>query len=229
VLDAGLELSRSVQHPLTLAFFHSVAPLAAHIAGDADSCREFAASLAQIATRYELPLIGGVSSFMLGAANALQKEPAAALRQMEPSFEAIVAYGFFGALPSVMMISALADAGRNGEALNMVDGIIDGLATPQMGSSVSELWRLRGELLLRQSAGHAPEAERCLRVAERIAQEQGAAIFHLRAGTSLAGLLADGGRKDEARASLDRAMAYSFDEWTGDEPAKAAQLRATIT
>ncbi len=227
-LDAGLELSRSLQHPLTLAFFQSVAPIAAHIAGDAESCREFADGLAQAATKYELPLIGGVSSFMLGAARALQKEPEAALRQMEPSFGAMVSYGFFGASPGVTMISALADAGRNDEALKMVDGIIDGLATPQTGALVSELWRLRGELLLRQSAGHAPEAERCLRVAERIAREQGAAIFHLRAGTSLAELLANGGRRDEARAVLDVAMAYSFDEWTGAEPARAGRLRATL-
>jgi len=82
--------------------------------------------------------------------------------------------------------------------------------------------------LLRRSAGDVREAEHCLRVAERIARGQGAVIFHLKAGTSLAGLLADGGQRDEARAVLNRAMAYSFDEWTGVEPTVAAQLRSTL-
>jgi tetratricopeptide (TPR) repeat protein len=228
-LDAGLELSHSLQHPLTLAFFYAISFTSMFVAGDADRCREFAEGLAQAATKYEFPLVGGVSTFMLGAARALQKEPAAALREMEPSFEAAVAYGFFGAYPGVIMVSTLAEAGRNEEALKMVSRLIDSATTPQTGAFVSELWRLRGELLLRQSAGHATEAEHCLRVAERIAREQGAVIFHLKAGTSLAALLADGGRREEARAILDLAMTHPLDEWTGPEPARAAQLRSTLT
>jgi hypothetical protein len=146
-LHAGLELSRSLQHPLTLAFFYAMASATAVVAGDADGCREFAEGLAQAATKYEFPLIGGVSTFMLGAARTLQREPAAALRQMEPSFDAIVAYGFFGGYPGAIMASALADAGRNEEALTMVSRLIDSASTPQTGAFVSELWRLRGELL----------------------------------------------------------------------------------
>jgi hypothetical protein len=140
---AGLELSHSLQHPLALAFFYAISFTSVFVAGDADRCREFAEGLAQAATKYEFPLIGGVSTFMLGAARALQKEPAAALREMEPSFEAAVAYGFFGAYPGVIMVSALADAGRNEEALSMVSCLIDSAATPQTGVFVSELWRLR--------------------------------------------------------------------------------------
>ncbi len=227
-LDAGLEFSRSLQHPFTLGFYYSVASAVCYLAGDSDGCRQFAEDLALTASKYEFPVIGGVSSFMLGAARALQMEPVAALQQMEPSLEAILSYGFLVAYPSVIMISALAEAGRNEEALKMASRLIDSAATPQAGAFVSELWRLRGELLLRQSAGHAPEAERCLRVAERIAREQGAVIFHLKAGTSLAALLADGGRRDEARAILDLAMAHPLDEWTGSEPARAAQLRSTL-
>ena len=227
-LDAGLELTRSLQHPLTLAYFYSFASGSSFMAGDADGCREFAEGLAQAAAKYEFPLIGGVSKFMLGAARALQKEPVAALRQMEPSLEAIVAFGFFGAYPGVIMASALADTGRNEEALTMVSRLIDSSSTPQTGVFVSELWRLRGELLLRQSAGHVAEAENCLRVAERIAREQGAVIFHLKAATGLADLLANRGRRDEARAILDLAMAHPLDEWTGSEPVVASQLRSSL-
>ena len=49
---------------------------------------------------------------------------------------------------------------------------------------------------------HATEAERCLRHAVAIAAEQGAKSFELRAATSLARLLRNTGRRDEARVML---------------------------
>lgn len=226
-LDAGLEFVRSLQHPLTWAFYHSQASLTAYVTGDADRCREFSEELVQTTTRYDFPF-SGAGRFLLGAARALQGETAAGLELMEPSLEAALTYGFFGIVPASMMASALADAGRGDEALTLISRAIDSLPEPQVGVGISELWRQRGELLLRQSAGHASEAERFLRIAERIAGEQEAAIFHVRAGTSLAGLLADSGRRDEARAIIDRATAYRMDAWTDRETAMAARLRATL-
>ena len=49
---------------------------------------------------------------------------------------------------------------------------------------------------------NAAEAEQCMRRAAAIAVEQGAKSFELRATTSLARLLRDTSRRDEARAML---------------------------
>jgi hypothetical protein len=50
-LDDGLALANSLQHPLTQAFFSSVACFALHVVGDAAGCREFAERLVQVSTR----------------------------------------------------------------------------------------------------------------------------------------------------------------------------------
>jgi tetratricopeptide (TPR) repeat protein len=77
-----------------------------------------------------------------------------------------------------------------------------------------ELYRLKGELLLTQdprsrpsrseqpSRAIATEAEACFRQAIETARELSARSFELRAGMSLARLLRDTGRREEAREQL---------------------------
>jgi class 3 adenylate cyclase/ABC-type lipoprotein export system ATPase subunit len=227
-LDAGLALADSLQHPLTLAFAQSVGCFATHIVRDSDGCREFAEQLIQVSARYEFPATGAVGSFMLGAAQALQGDIAPALKQMEPRFEATLAYGFLGLLPGVIMADALAGADRDREALALITRLLGESSTPEVGSFVPELWRIRGELLLRQSADNALQAENFLGMALRIATDQGAPVFQLRAGTALARLLAEAGRRDEAKTVINRASTNRLAEWDGPEITSAAQLRSQL-
>jgi tetratricopeptide (TPR) repeat protein len=227
-LDAGLALADSLQHPLTLAYARSVACFATHMIRDSDGCHEFAEQLIQVSTRYEFPATRDIGSFMLGAARAQQGDIAPALKQMEPSVEATLAYGFFGVLPGVIMAEALAGAGRNQEALALIARLLAQSSTPEVGVFVPELWRIRGELLLRQSASNAPQAESFLGTALRIATGQGAPVFQLRAGIELARLLAEAGRREEAKIAIDRASVKSLTEWNGPEIAVAAQLRSAL-
>jgi hypothetical protein len=169
VLDAGLALALSLQHPLTVAFFHSVACFAMRLAQDADGSLEFAEQLVQVSTRYDLPATRAVGLFMSGAARALKGDVTAALRQMEPSFEATLGYGFMGLLPGVIMVETLAGAARDREALALTKRLLDDLTTPETGVFVPELWRLRGELMLRQAASDSPQVEQYLETAQRIA------------------------------------------------------------
>ena len=87
----------------------------------------------------------------------------------------------------------------------------------------AELYRLKGELLLTQdrrsrpspseqpSLAIATEAEACFRQAIGTARELSAKSFELRAGMSLARLLRDTGRREEAREQL-AAVYKSFTE-----------------
>jgi predicted ATPase len=63
----------------------------------------------------------------------------------------------------------------------------------------SELYRLKGTLLLAQSEGHRSEAEACLHQAINIARHQQAKSWELRAMTSLSRLWMQQGQADEAR------------------------------
>ena len=223
-LDAGHLLANSLQHPLTLAFLDSVACFALHIVRDPSGCREFAERLVQVSTKYDFPVTRAVGSFMLGAALTLEGDIASGLRQMEPSYEATFGYGFLGMLPGVIMADALADAGRNPESLALVTRLLAGSRTPEAGVFVPELWRIRGELALKDSAGDVENAERYFRTAARIAGEQGAKVYELKARTNLARLFGERNRREEAKTVLDHANRYQLDEWDGPEVAAATQL-----
>jgi len=227
-LNSGLALATSLQHPLTLAFFHSFASPALYLAGDSNGCREFAEQLTQVSARYDLPATRAVGLFMLGAADALQSDVTHALKQMEPSYEATFGYGFLGVLPGVILADALASTDRNEEALALVTRLLEKSSTPERGPFISELWRIRGEMALRQSAANSQEAGRFLRTALRIADEQGAHVFRLNAGIPLARMLAEGGRREEAKSVLDHVNAIRLDEWDGPETAIATQLRSDL-
>jgi class 3 adenylate cyclase/ABC-type lipoprotein export system ATPase subunit len=227
-LDAGLALATSLQHPLTLAFYLSSVVFAMQIVQDSDGCRELAEQLTQVSVRYDLPATHAVGLFMRGAADSLQGDALQALKQMEPSYEATLGYGFLGVYPGVILADALASADRNEEALALVTRLLEQSSTPERGPFISELWRIRGEMLLRQSAANSQEAERFLGTALRIADKQGANVFRLSAGIPLARMLAEGGRREEAKSVLDHVNAIRLDEWDGPEAAIATQLRLDL-
>ena len=228
-LDAGLALTSSLQHPLTEAFFFTTACSALSIVQDSERCREFAERSVQVSAKYEFPATQAVGSFMLGTARALQGEVASALKQMEPFFEATLAYGFLGMRPGIIMADTLASGGRNEEALALITRLLDETSTPEAGVFVSELWRIRGELVLRQSAANLRKAEQYLETSLRIADQQGAPVFRLRAAIPLAQLLAENGRREEAKVVIDRVGALSLTEWDGTEIASVARLRSNLS
>ena len=66
----------------------------------------------------------------------------------------------------------------------------------------TEVIRLRGEVLLAQSAANAAQAESVFRQAMALATEQSCRMLELRSAVSLARLLGSDGRKSEARDLL---------------------------
>src|SRR5262245_5569224 len=66
----------------------------------------------------------------------------------------------------------------------------------------AELYRLKGELLLRQTVPDAPAAEACFQQALAIARRQQAQSWQLRAAMSLNRLWQRQGKRDEARELL---------------------------
>ena len=66
----------------------------------------------------------------------------------------------------------------------------------------SEIYRLKGALLLQQSSDHYAEAESCFHHALEIARHQQAKSFELRTATSLARLWKQQGKRQEAHDLL---------------------------
>jgi predicted ATPase len=126
------------------------------------------------------------------------------------------------------MAEAMAQAGQVAEGLAAIDEVSAWVEHSDERWLAPELLRIRGEMLRLQDApGAAAAAEAQFRQALETARPQGALAWELRAATSLARLLRDGGRAAEARALLqplhDR-FTEGFD--TADLKASGALLEA---
>jgi predicted ATPase len=91
-------------------------------------------------------------------------------------------------------------AGRVEEAVTLSDGALQTVERTGERWLEAELYRHKGQLLLRQ--GHTEAAEELYHKALSIAEEQGAKLWQLRAAASLARLCRDQGRHAEARDLL---------------------------
>ena len=95
------------------------------------------------------------------------------------------------------------------EALDDVGKALSLIERPGESHSESELHRAKGEIL--HGTSDLDHAERCFLRALEVARRQSARGLELRAATSLAGLLRERRRADEARALLNPICA-SFSE-----------------
>jgi predicted ATPase/DNA-binding winged helix-turn-helix (wHTH) protein len=99
------------------------------------------------------------------------------------------------------LVEALTKAGRSAEGLAVLDGLA--AQSPELGGFTPEFLRLRGELLLLQTApATAKPSEDLFRQALDFAHQQGALSWELRAATSLARLLSNQGHHADAIACL---------------------------
>jgi predicted ATPase len=96
---------------------------------------------------------------------------------------------------------AYLDAARAGEGLAIVNEAIAKVAAGGSGAIEADLYRLKGELRL-MAGKPGSEAEESFHTAIAIAQRQQARSWELRATTSLARLMRESGRRDEARRML---------------------------
>ncbi len=110
-------------------------------------------------------------------------------------------YALFRPLFGSMLAEACASVGQIDEALSAIDKVLP-VAQTEDRYYEAELNRLRGEFLLMQDASNAAQAEQLFSTAIEIARRQEAKSWELRATTSLARLLRDTNRCDEARAML---------------------------
>jgi predicted ATPase len=93
--------------------------------------------------------------------------------------------------------------GQVADGIAAIDEAIECCEWTEVHWEISELLRVKGELLLLQRApGAATAAEDHFRQALDWARRQGALSFELRAATSLARLLRDQGRSADALAPL---------------------------
>jgi len=189
--------------PHSLAFALSFAAELHREIGDEKTARELTEALASLAADRGFSLWSAQASFLQGQALVAEdrvEQGIAEICQGAMSFE------MTGGNPGIWKLSlaeAYSKLGHIAEALTAIAEALDLVQRTGLHQGDVELYRVKGELTLRQATPDAiAAAETDFRRAIEIAFGQGAKSFELRAMASLARLLKRQGRRDEARALL---------------------------
>jgi len=125
-----------------------------------------------------------------------------AITDIRESLATLRAIGSELARPLFLAIMAkeYAKAGRTTDGLSVLNEALEIVNRTEERYCEAEVYRLKGELLVRQGLFH--DAETCFHKAIGVAREQGSKSFELRAVTSLARLRQTQAKREEAREML---------------------------
>jgi class 3 adenylate cyclase/tetratricopeptide (TPR) repeat protein len=163
---------------------------------------ELAERTFEVAVEQGLPSGIAQASVMKGWVLSCQGRDESAIDQMRAGIEQEETTGM---VPPTWLYRPLAEAylryGRVRECGELVEKMFERVRKGQRWEE-ADIYRLKGEMLLMQGGSHGADAENCLRKAVEVARGQSARFLELRATMSLARLLRDTNRRDEARAIL---------------------------
>jgi tetratricopeptide (TPR) repeat protein len=172
--------------------------------GEARRTREPAETSVALAIEQGFPFVAALAMVFRGWALVEQGQCEEGIAQLR---HGLAAYRATGAeIEASHFLGLLAEAccgtGRTEEGLRVVAEALDHVAQTGIVYYEPELWRLEGELRLRQDPADAEKAEACFWQAVKIARRTQAKSWELRAATSLARLWRDQGKPAEARDLL---------------------------
>ncbi len=165
-----------------------------------EACRAVVDELHPLAERNKFPWPLSQAHFLRGWLAAKNGDEGG-IRQMLESLNQPAAANFRPMLLGLIATEQLS-ATRHDDAVQLLEQAMNDANVADFLFYKPELMRLRGEALLAQSRDNRNEAEGAFRKAIASAAGQSCRAFELRGVSSLARLLADGGRKSEARELL---------------------------
>jgi tetratricopeptide (TPR) repeat protein len=177
--------------------------------------------LVSVARRYDFPTHITEGQFIGGWARAMQADIAIGVEQMESAFASKLRH--YLVHDGVRLAEALRRAGREAEALAVLDRTVEETVEPDTGLYLPELHRLRGELLLRLDPGSREEALQAIRRALDLAEEQGSRSLELRAAISLVRATDMRGRSAAATAARLRRIYESLSDGFDSQARKEAK------
>ena len=202
--NEAVEFTQALSHPLSLAGAESFLGQVQQYRHEARTAQKTAERAIALSAEHEFTFWLAVATILRGWAIAEQGHQEEGIPQIQEGLAALRATGTEISRP--YWLSLLAEACIESSLLD------DGLSALAEALAVAnetegreyeaEIYRLKGELLLRQGDSNAAEAQKCFERAIEIARNQSAKSWELRATTSLARLLAKQARRDEARAML---------------------------
>jgi len=227
--DEALQLAMRLGRPYSIAFALQYVVSVAHLRRSYESSRAQAESLRTVAGENGFPVWHACGTASMGRIFMEDGDWARGDPLMREGLTQARAAG--GELIYLYLLSLYAEAcvlhRKIAEGARTLDALQEGLQKTDMRMLESEAHRMRGELILLDGS-NASEAEDLFRTALRIAGAQGAKSWELRAANSLARLMLDQERPDEARSILEPLYGWFMEGFsTGDlREAKALLDRA---
>jgi len=200
LVDEALRRARKLKHSLSLALALHTACLLRYERRQPELARELAESVVALAEEH------GFREF-LASGKALKAWTMIELNQSEQGIDELEAIGgsvqrLWQMSLSMILAHAYHHLGRAEKELEIVGEELAGIEDSGALLEAAELRRLKGEAILMRDPSATAEAETSFRGAIEIARGQSAKWWELRATTSLARLLRDANRRDEARSIL---------------------------
>jgi predicted ATPase len=200
--NAAIAEARRLAHPPSVAVSLALGTSVLSLLGDDAAFDEWADQLTAVATEQDFPFWRVAGTILRGWATVKNGDVAEGMSLLRSGSAAHRATATELWMPHhiALLARACEIAGRIEEASTLFDEAWQIADRTGERWFVAELYRHKGQLLLRQ--GHTEAAEELYRKALSIAEEQGAKLWELRATMSLARLRRDQDRRAEARDLL---------------------------
>jgi predicted ATPase/DNA-binding winged helix-turn-helix (wHTH) protein len=200
----AVEDAAGMDHPVTLAVALAWALSVFLWAGDLEAVEEQAEWFIAHAESHSLAPYLAVGRGFQGELAIRRGNAAEGVRLLQDCLRELGAarYGQLTASFHAALAQGLSAQGRCAEAVALIDGTIDAIRSDGPLSLLSELLRVKGQVLLSMPQPDAAAAEALFLQSLDESRRQQARSWELRTATDLAALLAARGRRDEARALL---------------------------
>jgi class 3 adenylate cyclase/predicted ATPase len=202
--NEALALTQSLSLPFSLAWAEWFVGILRQYRREARAAQEHAESAIALCAKYGLTDALACATPVRGWAMAAQGHHEEGIAQMQEGLAMFRATGMELWRPYFfcLLADACIETGRLDDGLSALTEAMAAADEHEDRHYEVEIHRLKGDFLLRQDQSNAPEAENCFRRAVEIARKQSAKSLELRATMSLARLLAQQGRCEEARTML---------------------------
>jgi adenylate cyclase len=203
-MNEAFALARGLNSKVIEELVHNYALHFFFLLQERDLVREHSAAQVALATESGSLFMRAVGEFYLGWLDSVERDRPEVLEGMQRALADFRATGALVTMSSMLSLIAQAQArfGRYSEASVTIGETLTFIEETGERQYQAEAHRIKGELLLAQNLSAVTQAEESLRTAIAIASRQNAKSWELRATISLARLLRDSNRRDEARTML---------------------------
>ncbi len=200
----AVEVARALSDPISLVFAESFLCHLQQHRREVRAFQETAERVIAICAEHGFAYGLAHATVCRGAAMTEQGRGEEGLKQIQQGFAAHRAIGAEVNRPEFLcwLAEAYCVTGRLDDALDTLTNALGVSEEHEYLCLEAEIYRLKGEFLLRRRDSNSAEAQVCFQRGIEIARKQSAKALELSATTSLGRLLAKQGRREEARAML---------------------------